>query len=172
MKEKMRLNRLYVLLACLALAVLLVPTTERTMAYFTHYITAKGSVDLGSFKVTTEIIEQVDNNRKTVTIRNTGDVPCYIRVSALAGRQFALEFTPENAGSWVANEDDGWWYYREPVDPEASTDSLMIEITWEKDEIQGDFNVIVVEECTPVRYEPDGTPYADWNAEAKEVGKQ
>ena len=26
-----------------------------------------------------------------------------------------------------------------------------------------EFNVIVVEECTPVLYKADGTAYADWN---------
>ena len=25
------------------------------------------------------------------------------------------------------------------------------------------FNVVVVQECTPVLYTEDGTPYADWN---------
>ena len=29
-----------------------------------------------------------------------------------------------------------------------------------------DFNVIVVQECTPVLYDENGNPYADWNAVA------
>lgn len=30
-------------------------------------------------------------------------------------------------------------------------------------EYTDDFNVIVIQECTPVLYDENGNPYADWN---------
>lgn len=37
------------------------------------------------------------------------------------------------------------------------------------------FDVIVVQECVPVSYREDGTPYADWNRkieDGKETGEE
>ncbi len=171
MNKKQSLSRWAGVLACLAFTVIFAPSVGKAMAYFTNYTLAQGSRALGGFTVTTEVTETVEENQKTVSVKNTGEVPCYVRVCAAAGEQFTVEAAPETAGSWQ-QEADGWWYYHTYIEPGDATGPLTFTITWEKSQVQGDFNVIVIEECTPVRYQADGTPYADWDAEAKEVGVQ
>ena len=59
---------------------------------------------------------------------------------------------------------DGYDYYSGIVAPGASTEEMQIKI--DSTGLKQDFNVIVVQECTPVLYDADGNPYADWNAVA------
>lgn len=173
MTKKQSQKRLSLALACLALAVLLIPAAGRAMAYFTNYTETSGGYKLGSFTVTTQVTETVDSNKKTVSVKNTGTVPCYVRVRALAGEQFTIKATQKDDGQWIQHDpDDGWWYYTPSIASGTSTGKLTFTIKWDNDAIKGDFNVIVLEECTPVRYKPDGTEYPDWDAKAEEVGVQ
>ena len=51
--------------------------------------------------------ETVDKDGKHVTITNTGDYDCFVRVTAFAPME--LTYTAPNGG-WKA-EDDGYWHY-------------------------------------------------------------
>lgn len=137
---------------------------QGAMAYFTTNVSAQGgvAVELGH---TTEIVEKFESWTKDIKITNTGDVDCYVRVKVLAGSQFTLEIGGED---WSRNE-DGYWYYSDPVAPHQSTGSLLAKIQIPK-ELSQDFNVAVVQECTPVLYDEAGKPYADWNLAVNEGG--
>lgn len=162
-------NRLYrkhrnrtVLAAALVLTWILGATATESLAYFTTYATAKGScpVSLGS---RTEIEESFDNWTKTVRIVNMGDVECWVRVKAFAGSEYPLEYS-NDSGKWSLGE-DGYWYYSDIVAAGESTEELCISITV-SGELSASFNVVVIQECTPVLYWEDGTPYADWTLAA------
>ena len=137
---------------------------QGAMAYFTTYASAGGGVvlDLGH---STEIEENFENWTKDIKITNTGDVDCYVRVKVLAGSQFQLDI---NGIGWNS-KDDGYWYYSNPVAPDGVTESLFAKITIPEDFME-DFNVAVVQECTPVLYDADGNPYADWSLAIDEGG--
>lgn len=145
--------------AALAMAAAL--TIENAMAYFTTYTEAEGSqiVRLGA---TTEIDETVSNKTKHVTVRNTSaENECFVRAKVFSGSYVTCTPTGTN---WTYDETDGYWYYEPIVAPGGTTDVLdvSIEIDSTKEEIK-DFNVVVVQECTPVIYGEDGSPAADWN---------
>lgn len=137
---------------------------QGAMAYFTTYASAGGGavLDLGH---TTEIEENVNSWQKAITIRNTGDVNCYIRVKVLAGSLFGLDISGKD---WSSKE-DGYWYYSDPVAPDGKTKVLTAQIIIPEDYKEA-FNVSVVQECTPVLYDDNGNPYADWNLAIDEGG--
>ena len=105
--------------------------------------------------------EKVDENGKHVTIKNTGKYDCFVRVKAFAPVELTYN-APD--GGWSAGKDD-YWYYDEVLPAEKTTGSeLNITYTFPSgDDKPEEFNIVVIQECTPVLYDEDGSPYADWN---------
>ena len=138
-------------------------------AYFTTYVTAQGGYPL-EMGTTTQLHEDYDNWEKYVSMANTGSQPCFVRVKAFAGSQFTLNYI-NDSGLWSEGE-DGYWYYQEVLQPGQSTGNeqdkadprnLRIGIQFDHAAVDSSFNVVVIQEWTPVLYDADGNPYADWN---------
>ena len=115
---------------------------------------------------------------KHIVLTNTGESDCFVRVKVFAGSQITLTMS---GSSWNQGE-DGYWYYSDIVPVSGNTEELLAKIAV-PEEYKESFNVVVVQECTPVLYEEDGTPYADWNriadtrtdigtADAREAGEE
>lgn len=149
-----------------AAAVVLVGSMSihEAMAYFTTYVTAKGGypITLGS---SSTVEEQVENMTKKITITNTGATECYVRVKVFSGDMVDISYSGAVDGSgsayWIKNESDGYWYYKDIVPAGGKTEVLQAKIQVAAD-YEESFDVIVIQECTPVLYNADGTPYADW----------
>ncbi len=139
-------------------------TLPGAMAYFTTYASAGGGAAL-SLGHSTEIEENFENWTKDIVITNTGNVDCYVRVKVLAGSQFTIDFS----GDGWSDGEDGYWYYANSIAPDEATGSLLAAITLPEDFME-DFNVAVVQECTPVQYDADGNPYPDWDLAINEGG--
>ena len=141
-------------------------TLQGAVAYFTTYVSAGGSqvVHLGA---QTEIHEDVSNMTKHVSITNTSQInDCFVRVKVFYGGQLNISYEDKSQSGdlWTYSQEDGYWYY-EPILPAgASTEILDVKIgdlpeNFDKDS----FNVVVIQECTPVAYDEAGNPTADWN---------
>jgi predicted ribosomally synthesized peptide with SipW-like signal peptide len=130
------------------------------MAYFSAYATAQGgkTIQLGA---TTEISEpEISDWTKHVVITSQADSqPVYVRAKAFAGSEYTLTF--ESASGKWSQGDDGYYYYSDILEGGASTEELLIHIGGIPEDTK-DFNVVVVYESTPVLYDADGNPYADW----------
>lgn len=143
-------------------------TAQSAMAYFTTYVKAKGGyeITLGS---ETEIEEKVKDMTKEITISNTGKTDCYVRVKVFCGSQLDIKFSGavDNKGNdyWTLG-DDGYWYYKDVLPAGSKSEVLKAKIEVPED-YKDTFNVVVVQECTPVQYNADGTAVdpakADWN---------
>lgn len=149
---------------CLAAAALTLTASlgvGSAMAYFTTYATAAGGASLSLNNTVTVPEETVSNWTKHVTIENTGTTDCYVRVKAIAGQKYqdGLTYADDN-GKWTPGE-DGYYYYSDivPVGEKAQELRIMIDNM----DSEEDFNVIVVQESTPVLYDENDQPYADWN---------
>ena len=170
-------------LSLLAAASVLAMGVNGALAYFTTYTTAEGGlpIHLGD---RTEIVEDFSNKTKHITITSDADSePVYIRARAFCTR-YPFAYRSVVDGAWtrdpgnnhlIPDADAGqYWYYTAIVNGGESTSTLdvIIEIP-SKDDLaasgqpgleDGDsFNVIVIYESTPVRYDENGDPYADWN---------
>lgn len=165
-----RKNKLLVVTTLMTGAVVLGYTANSTLAYFTTYASAKGGVtiELGH---NTRIKEEFKDWKKTIQIENTGDVDCYIRTKIIAASQF--DITAEGS-NWSLSS-DGYWYYSQIVKPGEMTEAIVASIKVKK-EVEASFNVVVVQECTPVVYDKDGNPCssenADWSAAAQYEEKE
>lgn len=159
-------------LAAAALALTAGLSVGGTMAYFTTYTTASGGAAISLGGTETVPSEEVSNWTKHVTVQNTGDVDCYVRVRAISGEKYqdGLSYEDDN-GKWTPGE-DGYYYYSDVVPAGGSAEELRIHI--DNMDSEESFNVIVVQESTPVLYDENDQPYADWNrvmdsGEAEEV---
>lgn len=148
-------------LAAAALTLTMGVSVGSAMAYFTTYASASGGASLSLSNTVTIPEEQVIDWTKHVTIRNTGDVDCFVRVRAFAGETYQDGLTyADDEGKWTPGE-DGCYYYSDVVPAGGETQELRIGI--DHMDREESFNVIVVQESTPVLYDEQGNPYADWD---------
>ena len=153
------------LLPAAALGMTALLTLEGVSAYFTTYVSAGGSqvVHMGS---RTEIHEDLSNMTKHVSITNTSQInDCFVRVKVFHGGQFEVSYTDRSEGGlWIYSEADGYWYYGPALAAGESTEILDVKVGDLPEDFDRDsFNVVVIQECTPVVYDGEGNPTADWN---------
>ena len=155
-----KLHKKPLIMAAATLALTGTLAVGSAMAYFTTYSTAGGGVKMNMGFTETVPKEDVDENGKHITIENTGDYDCYVRVKALAGSKYqdGLQYS-DSDGKWTPGE-DGYYYYSDPIAPGESTSVLDIRI--DSKESDASFNVVVVQESTKVLYNENNEPYADW----------
>lgn len=154
-----------ILLALLALCLALTAITGSAWAYFTTNTSAAGgqTLRLGS---STTVDEDMNGWTKQVTITNSGEVPVYVRAKVFS--QYNLGY--DDNTDWSL-ETDGYWHYNVPLNTgDAAVFYAAIQsasgITGAPTlPSQGGeaFDVTVVYETTPVQYQADGTPYANWD---------
>ncbi len=161
---------------CIGLALWMLPGMEAvpSMAYFTTYASAKGGYELQA-GTETEIEEEILELTKHIRIVNTGEGDCFVRVKVLAGSLTPVSCL-DNSGKWTLGE-DGYWYYQDILPPKAATEELVatIEVPEGMEDMMDSFDVMVIQECTAVLYQEDGTPYGDWNRKmenGKEAGTE
>ena len=149
---------------CLAAAALTLTaglSVGTAMAYFTTYATASGGVSLSLDNAVTVPEEEVSNWTKHITVQNTGDIDCFVRVKVFAGDKYQDGLTyADDEGRWTPGADD-CYYYSDIVPAGGASQELRVGI--DPMDSEESFNVIVVQECTPVLYDEEGNPYADWN---------
>ena len=160
-KKMIRMKKKNLCLAAAALTLAMGVSVGGAMAYFTTYAAASGGASLSLGNTVTVPEEQVVDWTKHVTIQNTGDVDCFVRVRAFAGEKYqdGLTYADDN-GKWSPGE-DGYYYYSDVVPAGGEAEELRIGVNnMDREE---SFNVIVVQESTPALYDEQGNPYADWN---------
>lgn len=156
-----KLHKKPLVLAAAAIALTGSLSAGSAMAYFTTYATASGGVRMKMGFTTTVPDEKVDEKGKHVTISNVGDYDCFVRVRAFA--PVALNYQAPDGG-W-RDGGDGYWYYEEIL-PAGETTKQELNVSYqfpEGDEKASEFNVVVIQECTPILYDEEGNAYADWN---------
>ena len=136
-------------------------TLEGASAYFTTYVSAGGSqvVRLGS---STEIHEDVSQMTKHISIENaSAENDCFVRVKVFYGGDLEVVYS-DTENNWYEGE-AGYWYYR-PILPAAQTTTgLDVKINVPEGYDRDSFNVVVIQECTPVVFDGTGNPTADWS---------
>lgn len=154
-------------LTAAAVVLVLCLSAREAMAYFTTYVKAEGGYEI-TLGNETEVQENVKDMTKEITISNTGATDCYVRVKVFCGSQLEIEYAgavDDQGNAYWTKGDDGYWYYRDILPVHGQSEVLQAKIRL-PEEYTDSFNVIVVQECTSVRYKEDGTPYADWEAKA------
>lgn len=158
---KKRFDKKFLCLAVTAAVLTASLAVGSAMAYFTTYATASGGavVSLG-VPPSEPPQEQVVAMTKHIKVDNTGEIDCFARVKILTGasHQAGIEISGQG---WTKGEGDYWYYGNVVKAGTVTPDELLVKITGSDSE--EDFNVIVIQECTPALYDENGEPYADWN---------
>lgn len=130
------------------------------MAYFSCYTEAEGAKVVHFTDDTTIEEPTVKDWVKHLKITNNGRGTVFVRATAYAGGGHQKDLEYKGTG-WVAG-DQGYWYYVNPVAPGETAEELLVEIKNVPEDGEAtpedSFNVAVVYEAVPVRYEDDGTP--------------
>ncbi len=159
-------------ISLLVVALLLVSSigVGSALAYFTTYTQAKGGIQLDLEFADTDINETVEPGQKVLSVKNAETAEaCFVRIKVIVTEEYTnklLFSEPENAGKWTPG-DGGYYYYSDIVEPNGETSKLVVSLTGISEIAKDDFNVIVIQESTPVLYKADGTPYADWSVKAE-----
>ena len=167
MGMKKRINRKAIwAMSAAALCMTGALTLEHAAAYFTTYVSAGGSqiVHLGS---QTELNEDVSDMTKHITVTNTSQISdCFVRVKVFYGGDLAISYQDksESGNLWRYSKEDEYWYYSPILPAGESTEVLDVKIGDLPEDFDRDsFNVVVIQECTPVIYDETGRATADWN---------
>ena len=158
---KKQLKKPFLMMAVTALVLVGTLKVGGAMAYFTTYSTASGSVQMNMGFTQTIPHEEVDSRGKHVSVENTGDYDCFVRVRAFAPVELSYN-APD--GGWT-DGGDGYWYYNDVLQAGQTTEKEL-NITYKfpsGDQKPEEFNVVVIQECTPILYDEDGNAYADWD---------
>lgn len=173
------MKKKHIILLALTIALILATSINGALAYFTTYARAEGGyvIHLGGGSSSgspddkkdrtnngTEMREEFSAWTKHIVISNSNNnQPVYVRARAFSGSTYDLLYN-DDTGKWTLG-DDGYFYYNEILAPGTETAELLIRIqNVPADVTDGDsFNVVVIYECTPVQYDQDGNPHADWN---------
>lgn len=161
--KKMTSKKVIIALSAAALCMTGALTLEHAAAYFTTYVSAGGSqvVHLGS---QTEIFEEVSAMTKHISIKNGSQVnDCFVRVKVFNSSEFEVTYE-DKSNLWEYSTQDEYCYYKPILPADQSTEPLDVRINDLPVDFDRDsFNVVVVQECTPVVYDESGNPSANWD---------
>lgn len=161
--NRMKKYKKVIAMSAAALAMTAALTVQSSMAYFTTYVSAGGGGEV-SLKVQTEIHEDpVTDMTKHITIKNVEANDCFVRVKAFYGGLISIEYRNADGGNDWYDGGDGYWYYRPVLKAGATSSQLDIKINVPEGFDKDTFNVVVVQECTPVIYDDNGNPGAEWD---------
>lgn len=160
-------NKKTICLAAAALILTIGVSIGNSMAYFTTYVAAAGGVKVSMGSTETIPVEDVINGQKHIQVQNRGDYDCFVRIKVFTGteHQDGLKYS-DHSGKWTPGL-DGYYYYSDILPVGGLTEKLFVSIGFEDKEDAEAFHVIVVQECTPVSYDENGVPYADWSKVAE-----
>lgn len=171
-KQKALLGKKSLCLAGAALCLAGSVTVGSAIAYFTTYATASGTAEVSLGFTETEPEENFVNGAKHILIKNTGPSDCFVRVRILYGEQYE-PYIHIDGKNWEERQETGeggeeirYFYYKNLLpagEKMAEEDELLAQINVREIQNTDDFNVIVIQECTPVLYDEQGNSYADWN---------
>lgn len=167
-KDSLKRSSAGMLLFALLAVMIMAASVHKAYAYFTTYATARGgyTIKLGD---TTTTNEKFSDWKKHIVITSGKDSkPVYVRARAFCKSEYSLDI--KESGSWTdRTSDDGYYYYDKILNAGEKTDELIVAINNVPKSADvtspESFNVIIVYETTPVLYDTDGNPYADWTGE-------
>ena len=173
----MRRNKKVLSLAACALVLIPGLSVKPAMAYFTASASAKGKIAIAIEDTHAAITEHGEGQTKVISVENTKQTPCYVRVAVLMPESISAVYS---GNGWSYNQDDHYYYYENFLQPGKSAEDLTLFIDTtsalaDSQCVYADFNVIVIPESAKVLYDSNGNTYADWNQaiyeeENEEVG--
>lgn len=151
----------YIALFVCTLALVATAGVSRTNAYFTARTEAIGTLTVNGYTTLTvqPHEEKGANGEKVITVENSGDADCWVRVKVVHPSTVDVSVQPTipDDPNWI-NVGEYWYYTKilpAPAEGKTSATETSIEasveiIDGELKDILPEFKVVVVTECIPV----------------------
>lgn len=132
-------------------------------AYFTSHTQAAGShpIELG---YSSEVVEDIVDGNKNISMVNTGDTEIMVRVQLFYGTgvnnnvKVTVPGAATTSVSGWSQGDNGVWNYAHALQPGESTNSLWVDVEAAKGTDLSNFDVTVIGQTSPIYYDEDGNP--------------
>ncbi len=147
-----KINRKMIIILCTT--IFFVITAGTVWAFFTNYVTVDGKANVTLTELSSNIKQETNGNKRSISINNTGEIPCFVRVKVIAVPNDTINI--QTANGWSYNE-DGYWYYENFINGAESTNNLEIEVT------NKNTKAMVISETTEAWHDNSENAYADWN---------
>ena len=183
--SKFRNKRIYIVVALLLCAA----SVSASFAIFSSWKTAENNLYVGHNEIEIEEefeppseLKQDTQFKKEVKVRNTGNVPCYVRVFADFSDSEVRDVAEFSADGetfmsvgdyqaairergWAYDPDTGYYYYTVPVQPGDATPVLFhsVQVHFERESDIREFRIIVSAESIQTADE-DGVEIDDYAA--------
>lgn len=172
-------SRKFVVALCLALVACLSVMATTAFAYYTDTSKANGLI---AFSWTpdnpddpddptdpedpkdpdepkTEVEEKLHGLDKTIAVKNTGKVAAFVRVQLIYPDPNYMDgkvsISVEAGEGWVKGQDN-WYYYLEPIAPDAVTPTIEVKVeVGDKDNLRP-FDIVVIQQCAKVERNAGG----------------
>ena len=168
-----------------SLALILLFAAGGTIAYI---VTQTGGITntFTAATVDNEVTEDEFNGevKSNVAVKNTGDVTSFVRAQVIitwqneAGNVYAAAPQKDTDYTISYGTDNGWtlgsdgfWYYSDPVNAEASTKALIEECKWIKDAPETGYTLHVEILSQSVQASPDTAVTSLWTGTSVNGGK-
>ena len=145
------------------LIILLIISIALTVyGYFTYKSTVKNSINLGYNQIQVNenyipplVMEKGISFTKEPYVTNTGTVDCYVRIKSVISDSRVAEYMTidYNEEDFTYNTEDGYWYYKEAISPNARTKSLFTTVSIAEDaddKVLDGFDIYVYAESVQV----------------------
>lgn len=129
-----------------AVALLITPYIGKTLSYYSdtetkvnHAVMGFNEIEIEEDFEEPEDIKPGDIINKKVSVKNTGNGDCYVRIKAvfshsLTGEKCSVDW---NTTEFTYNSEDGYWYYNKILPTGEITPALMTKITVSADILTG-----------------------------------
>ncbi len=152
-EKKVKLKRSAII--CIILISILAMGTS-VYAYLTTYAEAKGAIIFPKRMGKSILSEGTENLQKKIVVKvDKNEKGAYVRAKI-----YTSEYVTYSGDNWEY-KDDGYYYYQKPLNPGESSSELLV--TVKEPNEKNEFDVIVVQEATPIKYNASGEPYANWD---------
>ncbi len=160
----MKMNKKVISLAACALVLIVGLSVKPAMAYFTASVSANGKVAVAIDDTHAKITESGSGQTKVISVANTEQTPCYVRVAVIMPESISATYVGEG---WSLDA-DGYYYYNSILQPGESATELTLSIDTtnalaDAKLTYADFNVIVIPESARVLYDENEKPTAGWD---------
>lgn len=142
-----------IITACIAVLGIIIFCTSASSALLTDTRIKENNFTFGNNTIATEEVFDVPEKyqsdttyRKQITVKNTGSIPCYVRVFAEPSNSEIPVSIDYDEGHWKKSGD--WWYYDNVLQPGESTSALFdsVYIGEIDDDHKESFDIIVYSE--------------------------
>lgn len=148
-----KLKNTKILIICVIAILLTILLIGSVWAFMGIHIEGEGEIILKTGEAKIQMQQTNNENIKNITITNTGNMPCSVRVKIFCISENSVNI--KNSTNWNKQE-DGNWYYSKMLKEGETTEVLEIEK-------KNNANVFVIGEATEyIYYDDSGKLNANW----------